>query len=64
MTIGEFCAERFFLEMKQRGYLTDGKFVPNMALEYPERLERWYKDSQRAGADVLEAFTKNATWRR
>ena len=57
---GVVCAEGYLFEMERRGYLTAGEFVPEVALEYPEALETLHKDFQRAGSDVVEAFTYNA----
>lgn len=53
------CAEGFLFELERRGYLTAGEFVPEVALEHPEALETLHRDFQRAGSDVVEAFTYN-----
>ncbi|WES64007.1 homocysteine S-methyltransferase family protein [Microbacter sp. GSS18] len=53
------CAEGFLFELERRGYLTAGEFVPEVALENPEALEALHTDFQRAGSDVVEAFTYN-----
>jgi len=53
------CAEGFLFELERRGYLTAGEFVPEVALEYPEALESLHRDFQRAGSDIVEAFTYN-----
>lgn len=53
------CAEGFLFELERRGYLTAGEFVPEVALEYPEALRGLHVDFQRAGSDVVEAFTYN-----
>lgn len=53
------CAEGFLFELERRGYLTAGEFVPEVALEFPEALETLHRDFQRAGSDVVEAFTYN-----
>lgn len=53
------CAEGFLFELERRGYLTAGEFVPEVALEYPEALEALHRDFQRAGSDIVEAFTYN-----
>ncbi|NLS08969.1 hypothetical protein HGQ17_02910, partial [Nesterenkonia sp. MY13] len=53
------CAEGFLFELERRGYLTAGEFVPEVALEYPEALRNLHVDFQRAGSDVVEAFTYN-----
>lgn len=53
------CAEGFLFELERRGYLTAGEFVPEVALEYPEALETLHIDFQRAGSDIVEAFTYN-----
>lgn len=46
--------------MERRGYLTAGEFTPEVALEYPNALETLHRDFQRAGSDIVEAFTYNA----
>jgi len=53
------CAEGFLFELERRGYLTAGEFVPEVALEHPEALRALHVDFQRAGSDVVEAFTYN-----
>ncbi|MFT5727102.1 MAG: betaine-homocysteine S-methyltransferase [Desulforhopalus sp.] len=53
------CAEGFLFELERRGYLTAGEFVPEVALEFPEALEALHRDFQRAGSDIVEAFTYN-----
>ena len=53
------CAEGFLFELERRGYLTAGEFVPEVALEFPEALRALHVDFQRAGSDVVEAFTYN-----
>lgn len=53
------CAEGFLFELEKRGYLSAGEFVPEVALEYPEALKTLHRDFQRAGSDVVEAFTYN-----
>lgn len=53
------CAEGFLFELERRGYLSAGEFVPEVALEYPEALAALHKDFQRAGSDIVEAFTYN-----
>ncbi len=53
------CAEGFLFELERRGYLTAGEFVPEVALEDPEALETLHRDFQRAGSDIVEAFTYN-----
>lgn len=53
------CAEGFLFELERRGYLSAGEFVPEVALEYPEALRMLHLDYQRAGSDVVEAFTYN-----
>ena len=53
------CAEGFLFELERRGYLTAGEFVPEVALEYPDALRTLHLDYQRAGSDVVEAFTYN-----
>src|SRR5699024_4993965 len=53
------CAEGFLFELERRGYLTAGEFVPEVALEHPEALRTLHVDFQRAGSDIVEAFTYN-----
>ncbi len=53
------CAEGFLFELERRGYLTAGEFVPEVALEFPDALKAVHVDFQRAGSDVVEAFTYN-----
>src|SRR5437763_1685812 len=53
------CAEGFLFELERRGYLSAGEFVPEVALEYPDALRTVHVDFQRAGSDVVEAFTYN-----
>src|ERR1700727_1744649 len=53
------CAEGFLFELERRGYLSAGEFVPEVALEYPDALRPLHVDYQRAGSDVVEAFTYN-----
>jgi betaine-homocysteine S-methyltransferase len=53
------CAEGFLFELERRGYLTAGEFVPEVALEHPEALRALHIDFQRAGSDIVEAFTYN-----
>lgn len=52
-------AEGFLFELEKRGYLTAGEFVPEVALEFPDALENLHVDFQRAGSDIVEAFTYN-----
>src|SRR5699024_2893156 len=51
------CAEGFLFELERRGYLTAGAFVPEVALEHPEALRTLHFGFQRAGPDIVEAFT-------
>ena len=53
------CAEGFLFELERRGYLSAGEFVPEVSLEYPDALRALHLDYQRAGSDVVEAFTYN-----
>src|SRR5215218_4131898 len=53
------CAEGFLFELERRGYLSAGEFVPEVALEYPDAVRTLRVDFQRAGSDVVEAFTYN-----
>ena len=53
------CAEGFLFELERRGYVSAGEFVPEVALEHPDVLRSLHVDFQRAGSDVVEAFTYN-----
>lgn len=53
------CAEGFLFELERRGYLSAGEFVPEVALECPDALRALHVDFQRAGSDIVEAFTYN-----
>jgi betaine-homocysteine S-methyltransferase len=53
------CAEGFLFELERRGYLASGEFVPEVALDHPGALETLHRDYQRAGSDIVEAFTYN-----
>ncbi len=53
------CAEGFLFELERRGYLSAGEFVPEVALDHPEALRALHVDFQRAGSDIVEAFTYN-----
>jgi len=53
------CAEGFLFELERRGYLSAGEFVPEVALEFPDALRALHLDLQRAGSDIVEAFTYN-----
>src|ERR671919_336940 len=53
------CAEGFLFELERRGYLSAGEFVPEVALEHPEALATLHRDFQRAGSEIVEAFTYN-----
>lgn len=53
------CGEGFLFELGSRGYLSAGEFVPEVALEYPDALRNLHIDFQRAGSDIVEAFTYN-----
>ncbi len=53
------CAEGFLFELERRGYLSAGEFVPEVSLEFPDALRNLHVDFQRAGSDVVEAFTYN-----
>ena len=53
------CAEGFLFELERRGYLSAGEFVPEVSLEYPDALRTLHVDFQRAGSDIVEAFTYN-----
>ncbi len=53
------CAEGFLFELERRGYLAAGEFVPEVALAHPEALEALHREFQRAGSDIVQAFTYN-----
>jgi betaine-homocysteine S-methyltransferase len=53
------CGEGFLFELERRGYLSAGEFVPEVSLEYPDALRALHVDYQRAGSDIVEAFTYN-----
>ena len=53
------CAEGFLFELERRGYCSAGEFVPEVALENPEALRMLHRDFQRAGSDIVQAFTYN-----
>lgn len=53
------CAEGFLFELERRGYVSAGEFVPEVALEHPDALRSLHVDFQRAGSDIVEAFTYN-----
>src|SRR5699024_1299774 len=53
------CAEDFLFQLERRGYLTAGEFATEAALEHPEALRSLHVDFQRAGSDIVEAFTYN-----
>ena len=53
------CAEGFLFELERRGYCSAGEFVPEVALENPEALRMVHRDFQRAGSDIVQAFTYN-----
>src|SRR3977135_4025649 len=53
------CAEGFLFELERRGYLSAGEFVPEVALESPHAPRALPLAFQRAGSDVVEAFTYN-----
>lgn len=53
------CAEGFLFELERRGYLAAGEFVPEVALDHPEALTTLHREFQRAGSNIVEAFTYN-----
>ncbi len=53
------CAEGFLFELERRGYVAAGEFVPVVSLEAPEALRMLHRDFQRAGSDIVQAFTYN-----
>jgi betaine-homocysteine S-methyltransferase len=53
------CAEGFLFELEKRGFCSAGEFVPEVALEYPQALRNLHWEFQRAGSNIVEAFTYN-----
>ncbi len=51
------CAEGYLFEFERRGYLQAGAFVPEVVLEYPEKVAELHREFVHAGSDVVEAFT-------
>lgn len=51
------CAEGYLFELERRGYLQAGAFVPEVVLEFPERVTALHEEFVHAGSDVVEAFT-------
>ena len=51
------CAEGYLFELERRGYLQAGAFVPEVVLDFPERVTALHEEFVHAGSDVVEAFT-------
>jgi betaine-homocysteine S-methyltransferase len=51
------CAEGYLFELERRGYLQAGGFVPEVALDHPEKVTELHREFVHAGSDVVEAFT-------
>ncbi|XP_069101733.1 betaine--homocysteine S-methyltransferase 1-like [Argopecten irradians] len=50
-------AEGYIFEFERRGYLKAGSFVPEIILEYPEKVKQLHEEFVHAGSDVVLAFT-------
>ncbi|XP_060064651.1 betaine--homocysteine S-methyltransferase 1-like [Ylistrum balloti] len=50
-------AEGYIFEFERRGYLRAGSFVPEVVLEYPEKVKELHEEFVHAGSDVVLAFT-------
>ncbi|KAK6171121.1 hypothetical protein SNE40_019377 [Patella caerulea] len=50
-------AEGYLFEFERRGYLKAGSFVPEVVLDYPERVRELHEEFVHAGSDVVQAFT-------
>ena len=57
---GVICAEGYLFEIERRGYLAAIEVVPEVALDNPDALRILHQDFQRAGSEVIEAFTYNS----
>ncbi|XP_069101731.1 betaine--homocysteine S-methyltransferase 1-like isoform X1 [Argopecten irradians] len=50
-------AEGYLFEFERRGYLRAGSYVPEVVLEYPEKVKELHEEFVHAGSDVVLAFT-------
>ena len=53
------CAAGFLFELGSHEYLSAEEIVPEVALGYPDDLKNRHINFQRAGSDIVEAFTYN-----
>src|SRR5690606_9806357 len=51
------CAEGYLFELERRGYLQAGAFVPEVVLDFPERVTALHEEFVHAGSDVVVACT-------
>ncbi|KAK6171120.1 hypothetical protein SNE40_019376 [Patella caerulea] len=54
---GVIIAEGYLFEFERRGLLKAGSFVPEVVLEFPERVLDLHEEFVHAGSDVVQAFT-------
>ncbi|XP_064603301.1 betaine--homocysteine S-methyltransferase 1-like [Liolophura sinensis] len=47
----------YVVTLERRGYVTAGHWTPEAVLDHPEAVAQLHREFQRAGADVLQAFT-------
>ena len=50
-------AEGYLYELEKRGYMKAGPYVPEVVLDFPDALKELHREFQRAGSEVVEAFT-------
>ncbi|KAK6171118.1 hypothetical protein SNE40_019374 [Patella caerulea] len=50
-------AEGYLFEFERRGYLKAGSFVPEVVLDFPNRVRELHEEFVHAGSDVVQAFT-------
>ncbi|ESP04077.1 hypothetical protein LOTGIDRAFT_230320 [Lottia gigantea] len=50
-------AEGYLFEFERRGYLKAGSFVPEVVIEFPNRVKDLHEEFVHAGSDVVQAFT-------
>ncbi|XP_060064650.1 betaine--homocysteine S-methyltransferase 1-like [Ylistrum balloti] len=50
-------AEGYLFEFERRGYLRAGSYVPEVVLEYPDKVKDLHEEFVHAGSDVVLAFT-------
>ncbi len=51
----------YLLELEKRGYVQAGPFTPEVVIEHPDALAQLHSEFLRAGADVLQTMTFNAS---